>query len=277
MIRRKGQMRRAANLAVVQGARITEPPLCAGVAALSRAQHQGYVWRAPRDLDFAARLGALPITMPEVLRLAAALPLAIAAGDVPRPMAVLSVQDGGASPLITQGRIAGDLAPAILDFYPFVPMADAAAGHLGGDFGGNCLTVGNAGAGWLPLFGADGALGADVAARIAGLPNWQIARQSVLAAARALDDAGLLCPAPLLGDRGWRSVDAAALLALRGARLDHLNACGGLALAYGLLVGAAHLPRLVRRAAPAARPVDAAGDFIAAFAQAQANTPRPDA
>jgi hypothetical protein len=269
-------LRRAARPVARPGADVEEAPLFASAVSLDPARHSAHVWRPPKDLGFARHLGALPLALTEVLRAAAFLPMAIAAGPVPRPMVVMSAMPGTPSPLIREGRILGRHVPAILRFYPFLPMPGAADGVPGGDPEGGLLLQGQVSAGWHPVFGPDGALSAPTAERVAALATWQKGRQAALAAARALSEAGVLCPAPVLSDDTWLSVDPDRLMGLPAAQVAALNRSGAMALGYALMTAASHLPSLVESSgtvAPrAAATSSAASGFIAAFAQAGAET-----
>lgn len=268
MIHRRAFARRAAPPAMRQ-ARFHEPPLFSGAVALQAGPHGGLVWQAPRDLRFAEACTALPIALPEALAAAASLPLALAPGRVPRPMVVLSPGGDTRTPLLRDGRLVGRYLPAILRFYPFLPVLDGPGlrAVVAGDLAGAHLLKGRASDGWRPVFGPGGQLAPEAAERVQALSVWQAQRDAALSAARALKAAGLLRPAPLAGE-GWQTVDPARLPDLPEPTLGRLNRCGALALAYALVTGATHLPRLVaaeHSAVPAS--LAAGGDFLAAFAR----------
>jgi hypothetical protein len=275
--------------AALPNLRYSEPPLWQG-AALQPSVHTAHLWRAPPDLGFAAHLSALPFALTEATICAAHLPLALTAEAVPRPMIVLNAQgDGGPSPLIDQGRLLAGYLPAVLGLYPFFCQRHARtqALELAADMQGACILAemaGTASAGWQPIFDDSGQLSPALQARKTALATWQNSRDAAINAARALASLGLLCHAPLIGP-AWQSVDTDRLMQLDGAALARLSQSGALALAYALVIGAAHLPRLVQgmvqgRGSAAGSgaqtgtvPSRAAQDFMAAFAMASAAQP----
>ena len=279
MMRGRRTLRHAVGRVVPQAVGVNDPPLVEQAVGLDPSRHGGHVWRVPDSLAFAATVTAVPLALTEVLRAAAFLPLAIRAGDEPRPMVVLSSGGGGHSrSLIQGGRIAGRMVPAILRFYPFVPMLGASGWFLGGDLAGGWMRPGPPDQDWHPIFGSDGQLSSAAAERVQALTTWQTGRAAALNAARGLAQAGLLCPAPVLNDPNWLSVDPDRLMALRGQDLDRLNRDGALALGYALLTGACQMPRLLdqgRAAPPTAVADGAASGFIAAFAKAQGDAVGP--
>lgn len=270
MIRRRRLARGGADAAPVR-VRYAEPPLWSGAVSLKATLHNGHIWRLPDDLRFAQGLAALPLALSEALHAAAYLPLALTSDQVPRPMILLAAGQGTASPLIVEGRLSGRYLPAILRFYPFLPLRDLQERDLlvAGDMEGAHLLEGQAGAGWMPVFDETGQLAPDATQRVQDMAQWQAGRDAALVAARDLAKAGLLGPARGL-DEGWQSVDPAKLAGLPSDRAAALHDSGALALAHALITGAGHWPRLHAGQAPRVGPDTAAQDFMQAFGRAQA-------
>ena len=270
MIRRRRLVRGGGDAAPVR-VRYAEPPLWSGAVSLKATLHGGHIWRLPEDLRFAESVAMLPLALAEALQAAAYLPLALTSDQVPRPMILLAAQAGTASPLITAGRLAGRYLPAILRFYPFLPHRDPAERHLvvAGDMAGTHLLQGQAGGRWMPVFDETGQLAPDAALRVQAMAQWQAGRDAALVAARALSQAGVLCPARGLAE-GWQTVDPAKLAALSPDLAATLHRNGGLALAHALITGAAHWPRLFAAQASHVAADTAGQDFLQAFGRAQA-------
>ena len=270
MIRRRRLVRGGGDAAPVR-VRYAEPPLWSGAVSLKATLHGGHIWTLPADLRFAERVAMVPLALAEALQAAAFLPLALTSDQVPRPMILLAAQAGTASPLIAAGRLAGRYLPAILRFYPFLPYRDPQERHLlvAGDMGGAHLLEGQAGGKWMPVFDETGQLAPDAAQRVQAMAQWQAGRDAALAAARALSQAGVVCPARGLAD-GWQTVDPAKLAALSPDRAAILHRNGGLALAHALITGAGHWPRLFAGQAPHVAADTAGQDFLQAFGRAQA-------
>ncbi len=272
--------RRARNGAASDNAKVrvrySEPPLWAGAAALKPSLHDGHVWHAARDLHFAEPLDAVPFALAEALNAASCLPLALAPGAVPRPMIILRGQGSVATSLIKGGRLSGHYMPAVLRFYPFMPLMDPQDHDLvvAGDLAGRHIQPGCPGAGWQDIFDDKGQLAPATAMHLQDLARWQAGRDAALTAARALARAGVLCPAPGFSP-GWRSVDLARLAALPAEVVADLHRTGALGLAYALVTAAAHLPRVVQSLTThdTAEVTTALGqDFIAAMGRAQSDT-----
>lgn len=275
MIRHKRSRKGAASDIAKVRVRYGEPPLWPGAATLKPSLHNGHVWHPARDLHFAEALDAVPFALSEALTAASCLPLALAPGAVPRPMIILCGPNGAAGRLINAGRLSGHYLPAFLRFYPFMPLLDPVDHDLvvAGDLAGQHIQPGGAGAGWHPVFDDTGQLSAATAKHLDQLAQWQAGRDAALTAARALARADVLCPAPGCA-AGWRSVDAARLATLPAETAAGLHGSGALALAYALITGAAHLPRILQgHPQPDAPAVSAPSgqDFIAAMGRAHAD------
>ena len=261
--------------------RYAEPPLWHGTA-LQCNTHAAHLWRTPKDLGFAAHLTTVPFALSEALSCAAHLPLALTADSVPRPMIVLNAGGDGPSPLIDQGRLLAGYMPAVLGLYPFFGLRSGPnqALELAADLQGGSVISGTPSAGWQTIFDESGQLSPALVTRRTAVATWQNGRDAAIHAARSLASLGLLCPAPLLGPT-WQSIDSTRLMQLDGPTLARLSPSGALGLAYALLIGAAHLPRLVLgRSGPSREspqtadpPRRAAQDFLSAFALAGAAEP----
>ena len=222
---------------------------------LSRTEHASARYRPRQGYDFAAATPLQPVLLAELPRLLQDFAVAfVRNGDAVVPVVPTSLDGESNLYVNADGRWLGTYVPAALRGHPFM-LAPTASGELTLCVAADHLVTEGPGE---PLFADDGELAAPVAQTLNFLQQCSADRARTLAAAAALDAAGLLEPWPLqikADDQAeprslaglWR-VDESALGALSADALAGLRDDGALRLVYAQLLSLHQTSQLVQRA-----------------------------
>jgi len=216
------------------------------VIPIHPATLQGKGWRTPPDLSFLNDIGTVPVTLTEVTRLAAHVPILFRkTGHRVEPLAIYRLFEGQAhSFLEADNRLRRTARPLAAALYPFVALPGKAPGELclGFDRGAdpqNSLLIPEWEDDARAFFTPEGKPDPTIFRVSKALAKLQTALAQARKAAEMLDQAGCLVPVKA-EDQGrirpdfW-SVHRPTLDALRGDTLTDLQHTGALALAYAHL------------------------------------------
>lgn len=229
--------------------------------ALSRSEHAGQYYRPRAGYHFAAEQAVLPVLLAELPRLVPQNVLAFVReeGESARSLVpvALATLDGQRNLYVNaDGRWLGSYVPAVLRGYPF-RLLPTAAGERTLCLASEHLCAGSE-AGAMPLFDEQGEPAPALAQTLDFLQQCAVNRQATLAAAAALDAAGVIEPWPLkvkaeqasepteLG--GLLRVSEPALNALPADAFAALREGGALALAYSQMLSSHQMSQLGERA-----------------------------
>lgn len=242
--------------------------------AISRSEHANATYRARSDYAFAAAQRVVPVLMAELPRLMPHYVLGfVREAETIAPVALLTLPGAANLYVNTEGKWLAEYVPAALRGYPFRLLPTTNAGdeeafciekqHLQGPDEG------------LALFDASGDLATPAQETFDFLKQCATNRKATLAAASALDAAGVLAPwplkvatdeetAPVALDGLWR-VDETALNALPADTFAALREGGALALAYTQMLTGQQFAHLRDRARYHAARVGAAEVDLESF------------
>lgn len=215
---------------------------------LSATRHSGKRWQPNADYGFARSQSVVAVTAAEMMRAAAALPIAFQLRkDTLLPVALLGIEPDCNLMVSATGKWLGGYLPAVLRAYPFllksledgkqVLCIDESAASL------------NDGPDGRPLLTEDGKPSAAVEEVLRFLSLTWKSRQLAIQACAALRQHALLKPWPIKvatanGDKaieGFFQIDEEALAALGGEALAALRDAGALAVAYCQLISMQHI------------------------------------
>lgn len=259
---------------------------------LSPDRHGRQRWRRFTSYAFAAGRRSVPVVLAEIGQVAAAMPVVFARGSAGvEVLGLLRAAPGGDSAYVSpEGLWLAAYVPSLLRVHPFSarPSGDGRMLLLVDEASGLVLPEGAAAEGAEQFFGADGQPSAALAGLVEFFRQREASALRTADAATALDRLELLVPMTPAPDIPAEAcldllvVDRARFDAVSDADHAVLRRCGALELAHAHLTAVNHLAWLARAEAlrdagrsqpkaadPAAVPaVDAASEFIAAFARA---------